>query len=141
MRTNVEIRSGSGPFVEGPVNWIKKYVLLRSHPRAVIVEAVGIVWTLYFLWMRDWRLAITAFVISRIISLGSTFNEDISKLTHSVLGKFALLHLNPFNFLIQMFGVVFLIFGVWNHIEETILVGISFVLLGNLFGWGEFDSN
>lgn len=74
------------------------------------------------------------------LGLISVWNADPEKMAETTLGKIALLHLHPFNLITQSIGLVPLVYGIWIHSVETILAGLSLVLLGHIVGWSKVDS-
>lgn len=121
-------------------NVAKRYMLRRFHPKAILIDSVGALWLGYLFWVHDWKSALTTFLIFRIISFVSTIEVNPEAIATSRLGKIALLHLHPLNMATQAFGIIVLLYGLWDHSDTQILAGISFLLLGHLAGWGKVDS-
>ena len=76
----------------------------------------------------------------RLLSSFATLDCDTDKLSQTTMGKIALLHLNPANFIIQVGGLVVTYYGVWQHSGLTTLIGISAILVGHVFGWEKVDN-
>lgn len=126
------------------LTWIQRLMLKRFHPRAIFIDSVGLIWCGYYLWAHDLSMVLGAAVAFRILSYYSVMDMSPQRISETTLGKIALLHLNPANLIIQIAGTVVLIYGLWQHSTESILVGISVILLGHVFGWATvnpaFDS-
>jgi xanthine/uracil permease len=43
------------------------------------------------------------------------------------------------NMSLQMLGLIPVVYGIWAHVPELILLGISLVFAGHTFGWSEVD--
>lgn len=140
MATNV-MQTGQTQVILGhDFSWYQRYVLRRSHPRSIFIDTVGLIWFTYYFWNHDWKAALGTVVIARVVALASVININTDLFAESILGKIGLLHLNPFNLVIQVIGLIALLFGIWDHSTEVILGGLSVVLLGHVFGWSKVDA-
>ena len=139
MATNVIVGQASMG-LERKLSWIQRYMLTRFHPRSVFIDLVGFVWFIYYFWNHDWQMAIVTVIAARVAAFISVMNINEEQFAETTLGKIALLHLQPFNIFIQTVGAVVLLYGVWNHTTETMLGGVSLILLGHIFGWSRVDS-
>jgi hypothetical protein len=120
-------------------NWLKRYVLKRSHPRALFIDAAAFLWVGYYMWFQMWQHALIAYFLGRLIGVLSVLNIDAEKMAQSMLGKIGLLHLHPINFTTQAVGLYFLLSGLWYHLGLLIILGSSLIFLGHIFGWGKVD--
>lgn len=123
------------------MTWVKSYMLKRFHPRKIFFDVVAMMWGVYFLWNQDWQRAVLVAVGVSLIGTLSVLNVDPYKMAKTSLGKMGLLHLHPFNAIVQLVGIVPLIYGTWMHSPEYMLVGASLVLIGHIFGWDKVNSN
>ncbi|MGE3975509.1 MAG: hypothetical protein AB7F59_13370 [Bdellovibrionales bacterium] len=114
---------------------LKRYVLKRAHPRSLFIEMAGLPWVVYFMWYQNWMMALGVLVAYRLISYASVSTVDPLKLAETTLGKIVLLHLHPFNIIAHSIGFIVLLIGVWQHSIELVLVGISALSLGHIYGW------
>lgn len=118
---------------------MERYALRRAHPVNLFIDGAGWTWFTYFFWHHDWPVAVAAIIISRIFGLAMTANTNLQSMSETGLGKIALLHLHPVNMATQAVGLLVTLYGLWQHSTEFILVGMSVVLLGHLFGWSKVD--
>lgn len=117
--------------------WLQRLTLRLFHPRAVFIEMAGLIWSVYFLWTDDWRLALGTYIGTIAIALLAVSDTDPVKISKTVMGRLALLHLRPTNLVLRTGGFMFLIYGLWQHLPEFILTGLSVILLGHVFGWSQ----
>jgi len=122
------------------LSWLEKYALKRFHPRKLFIDSIALIWATYFLWRQDWQGAAVVTIVVMFLGLISVWGTNADKMAQTTLGKVALLHLNPFNFFTQLIGLVPLVYGIWTHSVEIILIGFSLILLGHIFGWPKVDS-
>lgn len=116
-------------------NQLKKFALLRFHPRSIIINTAVFCWFIYYLWIQDIESAVSIAIFGRIVSLLAVMYANPDQIAKTTLGKIGLLHLNPYNLFTQIIGFVVLFFGVWEHHAEIILAGISLILVGHIYGW------
>ena len=121
-------------------NWAQKYMLRRFHPRSIFIDSAGFIWFAYFFWNHDWQLGLAAAIVGRAVAVLSVMNLNTDFFAETTLGKVALLHLNPFNLITQLSGLIVLLYGIWYHSTELILGGASIILIGHSFGWSKVDS-
>ena len=126
--------------VDSGFSWFESYALKKYHPRAIFIDVVSFIWFTYFFWNHSWQFAVGALLIGRILSHISVLEVSEVNMSKTVLGKLALLHLNPINASIQLIGIFVLFYGLWMHSVNFILSGVSVVLLGHMFGWDKGDS-
>ena len=126
--------------VQHDLSWLQRYVVRRFHPRCIFIDTVGFIWFVYYFWDHDWRTALGAALLARVIAVMSVLNVDTSAFAETVLGRIALLHLNPMNLVTQTLGLLAFLYGLWQHSTVIILVGVSLVLLGHIAGWSGVDS-
>lgn len=113
----------------------EKYVLKRAHPRRIIIDSIGWVWIVYFIWNQSWEFALATLFAMSIVAYFLLRNVDGDKMAETALGKMALLHLHPANFIIQLVTLIITIWALWAHSTYGILIGFSLLVLGHLFGW------
>jgi hypothetical protein len=123
------------------LNAFQRYVVRRSHPASIFVDVVGMTWFTYFLALHLWREAILAVIVSRLVGLFVVREANLEALAQTAIAKIALLHLDPINMTVQVAGVIWWGFGVWQGDLKQILAGTSVVLLGHLRGWGGVMKN
>ena len=116
------------------------YFLMRFHPRKIVFDSVGAIWSGYFLWNQNWHYALAAYLIMGILGLYFTRNIDSDLMAQTTIGRIGLLHAHPINFSLNMIGLIFLIYGMWMHEERSILIGVSTIILGHFFGWTQVNS-
>jgi hypothetical protein len=139
MATNI-LKSSPAPTVgEHDFSWAEVYALRRFHPRSIFIGTAGFIWFIYYLWNHDWRTALAVAVITRVIAFASVMSINTDLYGETLLGRIALLHLNPWNLIIQLGGTLAILYGVWEHSTELILGGLSAVFLGHIFGWSKVD--
>lgn len=134
--TEVTIRYDQGEY---PL--LKRFILMRFHPRKIIFDSVGMMWAIYFLWINNWTAALLSALF--FAALGWFFVRQVNpyQMAQTTLGKLGLLHLHPFNITVQMIGLIPFIYGLWLHSAEPILVGLSLLFIGHFYGWSGVDEN
>lgn len=132
--TFIQIRETSG------LSTIQKFILMKFHPTKIFIDATAGIWSVYFLWLQKWELAVGTIIVSGIISNYCVRKMDFDKMAETTLGKLALLHLHPVNLTVQILGAIPLIAGLWLHDVQYILIGSSAILLGHTFGWAKVKS-
>jgi hypothetical protein len=119
------------------LNPLQKYVLLRAHPRKIVLDVVALMWEVYFLWNGNWKAALGVFLAMNTIGLLPVRKTNFEALAHTVWGKLALLHLQPMNLMIQLTGVVFSVSGLLRRDGLTIMTGLSLIYVGHFYGWSK----
>lgn len=115
---------------------IMRLAINHAHPTKLVLDIVGFIWMSYFLWENNLVIAIIfGFGLSALGSL-LTFNADTDQLATTGLGKYVTARLHPANLTLQIVGYVVSMYGLWVHQGWIILVGLSAVTLGHLWGWG-----
>lgn len=117
----------------------ESYSLKHFHPRSLFIDTASMIWSVYFLWENNWTLALGIALIGRIVAYLSTYDVDPEKLSQTIWGKIALLHLVPINLLTQSVGLILFIYSVWTHSTLLIMASISIILLGHLKGWDKVE--
>ena len=142
MATTIMQASGmtSSVVERSKITGFQRYILRRSHPASIFIEAIGYIWVIFYLWNQLVVEAILALLFSRLIANIIAFRADTDALAQTSLGRIAMLHLQPFNMLVQLLGVVGLAYGLWSHETRAILAGVSIMLLGHLVGWARVDN-
>lgn len=131
----------SGMQIEHQLNFLERLMLRRAHPISLFINATAFIWFVYFLWSHMVMESILVVLAARMAALALTWNIDIEGIAKTTLGKIALLHLHPFNLIIQLCALIPGIYGIWSHDGRLMMVGISLILLGHLRGWGAVEKS
>jgi hypothetical protein len=123
------------------LNMFERYVMRRAHPASMFVEVVGLTWFTYFLALHLWREAILTVIVARMVGLFVVREANPDALAQTLIGKIALLHLDPVNMTVQLAGALWWGWGVWQGDVRQILAGTSVIFLGHLRGWGGVMKN
>ncbi len=121
------------------LSMFERWALMQYHPRNLFFRAVSLIWLAYFIWHRDWPSAIFIGAVLNIAGFLSVRDVDLQALSETVLGKLAILHIQPANFTLQIVGLALSVWGLWYHSLEYSLLGLSSLLLGHSFGWKKID--
>ena len=121
----------------GSLTWMQRYMLRRFHPQAIFLDSAAAIWAIYFFLRHEWVAALAVVVVSRVLGTFLAWKMDYEAFGGTVWGRLAFLHLHPVNSLIQVVAAVTLFYGIWMHSTVTILLGLSALLLGHLFGWSK----
>jgi hypothetical protein len=122
------------PF-EAEYGLLQRYALLSSHPRKVFFDAAVGIWVVSNLWHGRWGAALTLYILGKAVSLIMVSDSDYTKLAETTYGKIALLHVRAVNLFFHLLGFGFLIQGLLTHTTQSILMGVSSILIGHLVGW------
>ena len=114
---------------------LERAMLRHGHPRRIIVGIISLVWGLYSLWFHNWIWAVVALVVGLGLGRIATLGMHEEQLAQTTLGKLLLLHLHPVNVLLQFAGFAVLSYGCWIHSGVYILLSVSMILLGHMWGW------
>lgn len=125
--------------IDDGLNRFKRYFVKRFHPRSLFFDSIGMMWAIYYLWFHQWTFALGAILLMRVLSVFSVMNVSAQSIAGTTLGKIALIHLHPANMIIQLGGITVLVYGIWQHSVELTMIGVSFILLGHIFGWSNVD--
>lgn len=128
------------PTNSAPLTAIQRFALRAAHPRKLMIDSAGFLWMAYFLWNQAMLEAMLVMFAFGVISLLLVRKVDPRAMAETFLGKIALLHLHPGNFLVQLIAFGVLAYGIWRHSTQLVLLAISLVLIGQSFGWGRTDS-
>ncbi|MFM8268801.1 MAG: hypothetical protein ACKN9V_01320 [Pseudomonadota bacterium] len=120
---------------------LQKYVLLRVHPRRVFLDAVALMWEVYFLWNQNWRAALGIFLVMNTVGLILGRRVNYEAMANTILGRLAILHTQPMNLLLQLSGAAFVVYGLLLRESLTIMAGVSLVFLGHFYGWSRVHSS
>jgi hypothetical protein len=71
------------------------------------------------------------------VGLLTVRKANTEALAETVLGKMALLHLQPVNLLVQLTGTVFTVIGLLARDGLTIMAGITLIYAGHFYGWSK----
>ena len=116
------------------MNKLQKWYGQHAHPVAFIFHIIGGMWAVYFLWQRNWILAlIFVMILPAIGGIYAIQDEKGKKIPLTPLRKLLIGHARPLSGLFQIPGYVSVIYGLWIHSTIYILLSISFFLLGELF--------
>jgi hypothetical protein len=117
------------------MNFFERSVVRSGHPRRIIVGVITLIWVLYSLWFHFWAWAAVALVVGLAFGVLATAGMNVEELGQTMLGKILLLHLHPANVALQTFGFGILLYSFWAHSTVVMLLAISVILLGHVFGW------
>jgi hypothetical protein len=79
--------------------------------------------------------AVVALVAGLALGRIATLGMHEEQLAQTTLGKILLLHLHPLNVVIQLSGFAVLLYSFWIHSSVHILLAVSMILLGHMWGW------
>ena len=116
---------------------LERIFIRRWHPRWIIPDIVGAIWGFYFLWVHNWELALAAILLSGAVGAFLTLGMHEERLAETTLGRIILLHLHPVNLSVQIAGIALLVYSVWIHSPVYIVVAISTILIGHMWGWNK----
>lgn len=116
------------------MNTLQKLMLEHLHPAKFILETIGTIWAVYFLWNQDWLWAIVFGLGLPLISTILLWGKKLPD-SRSGYAKLALIHAHPLNLSFHVIGAAIGVYGVWNHDTVFILVGITVILIGHVWGW------
>lgn len=121
------------------MTFIERIMVQHANPVKLVLETVGIIWAVYFLWQQNLLWAII-FGIG-LPSLGTilAWGKNEEQLSKTALGKVMLTHAHPLNFFFHLAGYISLVYGVWIHSPLFILVGITAIIIGHLWGWERLE--
>lgn len=122
------------------LNLLQKYVILRSHPRRIFLDSVALMWEVYFLWNQNWKAALGIFLVMNTVGLLLARKINYEAMANTTLGRIAILHTQPMNFLLQITGAAFIVYGLLLREALTIMAGVSLVFLGHFYGWSRVHS-
>lgn len=117
------------------MTFFERSVVRSGHPRRIVVGVITLMWVLYSLWFHLWAWAAVALVVGAAVGALATRGMLVDELAQTVLGKILLLHLHPVNVALQSFGFAVLLYSFWMHSTVLMLLAISLILLGHMFGW------
>jgi hypothetical protein len=140
MEATIHTSTSQAP-VERKLSLIQKYALMSFHPRKLFFDALSYIWFTYFIWNHAWQAGILVGVCFRVIGFMSILGTRPELMLGTFLGKIGLLHFRISNFIFQILGFIPLIYGIWKHSIPFLLIGLSFLLLGHVFGWEDVDSH
>jgi hypothetical protein len=129
------------PVVEVPFatkySLLQRYALLSSHPRKIFFDAAVGVWVVNSLWHGRWGAALTLYVMGKAASLIIVSDADYTRIAETTYGKMALLHVRSSNLFFHLVGFGFLIHGLLTHTTQSILIGVTSILVGHWVGWAK----
>ena len=114
---------------------IERMMLQHLHPTKFILEAIGIMWAIYFLWDQNWLGAVIAGFGLPILGSVLTMRVNTDQFRRSSYARLVLIHAHPINMLLHILGAVVTVYGIWGHDTVWILSGISIITLGHAWGW------
>lgn len=130
-----------GTILESPYvtkySYLQRYALLRSHPRKLYFDMAVMVWVANYLWNGRWGVALSLYLIANLASLIAVSDIDTNKMAETLYGRIVLLHVKPTNLFFHLLGYGLLIQGLLTHSTQSILSGVSSVLIGHLVGWND----
>lgn len=117
------------------LNLLERIMVQHAHPVKLVLEVIGIMWAIYFLWQGNWQWAIVSGIGLPLLGTILVWGRDERRLTGTWLGKVMLMHAHPLNFVLHLVGFVPMVYGLWLHDTVYILAGLTAVILGHLWGW------
>jgi hypothetical protein len=117
------------------MTFFERSVVRSGHPRRIIIGAITLMWVLYSLWIHVWAWAVVALIVGVAFGLLATAGMNVEELGQTILGKILLLHLHPVNVALQACGFAVLLYAFWVHSAVLMLLAISVILVGHMFGW------
>lgn len=117
------------------MSWVQRYMIRRFHPRRIMLDGALMPWVVYFVWNHNWPLALLFSAVSLGLGYWLTQNVDVATYSRTVMGKMAILHLQPANVSLQALGLIWMVVALWNHQSTGILGSLSVIFLGHLAGW------
>jgi hypothetical protein len=117
------------------MTFFERSVVRSGQPRRIIVGVITLMWVLFSLWFHLWAWAMVALVVGVALGALATTGMHVEELAQTMLGKILLLHLHPVNVALQTFGFAVLLYSFWIHSAVLMLLAISVILLGHMFGW------
>lgn len=117
------------------LSFFRRLAINHAHPTKLVLDIIGFLWMTYFLWENS---LVTAIIFGFSFSvLGSflTFKANTEELASTAFGKYVIARMHPANLTFQIIGYVVSMYGVWIHQASVILIGLSAVTLGHLWGW------
>ena len=119
---------------------LEKIVIRNAHPVSIYFQVIASVWFVFYFWNQLWAEAVLSYLIFRGVGIMATSRADVRALSETWLGRLALLHLEGSNFVVQIAGLIPLLYGIWSHETRMVLAGLSLILMGHLQGWARVDS-
>jgi hypothetical protein len=113
----------------------ERAIIRHGHPRRIIVGIISLMWVLHSLWFHNWIWAVVAVVAGLTLGRVTTLGMHEEQLAQTTLGKILLLHLHPVNVLLKFAGFAVLLYSSWIHSGVYILLSVSVILLGHMWGW------
>ncbi len=118
---------------------VESYVVRNSHPISIYFQVIGSIWFAFYFWNHLWVEAILSYLASRAVGALAVSRLDVKMLAQTLLGRLGLLHLEGSNLVLQLAGLIVLLYGLWSHEVRMLLTGISVILLGHTQGWSRVD--
>jgi hypothetical protein len=113
----------------------ERIIIRNGHPHRIIVGVITFIWTLYFLWFHNLAGSALALIVGGPLSRFAARGMREEQLAQTTFGKILLLHLYPANVILQAVGFAVLLCSVWIHSALNIVLGVSMILLGHMWGW------
>ena len=119
---------------------LEKIMLFHAEPVNFILNVIGILFFIMFLWKHSFWYFLLSLILA-IIIIGYAFGpggfkskryED-KKLTS--LEKFFLGHTKPVNGVLHILSIIILILSFWKHSWSGILIAAVVMAIGHLYEW------
>ncbi len=107
-------------------------MVLHAHPTKLVLESIGLLWSLYFIWIHQIPLAIIFGLGIPLLGSILVWNTNTKKLAKTILGKLFLSHAKPFSLTFHILGYMVGVYGLWSHSLILIIVSVSLILFGHL---------
>ena len=114
---------------------IYRLMVLHAHPIKFVAEILGAMWSMYFLWRRNWIGAVIVSALGFLLSTILLWNKPIEGLVTTQLGKIMAVYATPLNFMLYNLSALPVIYGLWTHSVVFILLGYTILLLPHLWAW------
>ena len=122
--------------MNGKLTTLERIMVQHAHPVKFVLEVIGIIWGTYFLWHQNVTNALLFGIGLPLVGTLAAWGHDEDKLAKSMLGKIMLVHADPVNLFFQVVGLLVMISGIYGHMTEMTLWGITIVVFGHIWGWG-----
>lgn len=117
------------------MNMYTQVLLQHTHPKKLVLEIVGSIWTVYFLWNQNWVGAVISGIAVPILGSIIVWKEPTPPaVKRSSFARVIMSHAHPINLTFHIIGTAILIYGLWMHNTVMLLVGVSIAILGHAWG-------
>ena len=121
--------------VSRKMGMLDRMMVQHAYPPKAILDGIGLMWGLHFVWERLWLQAVIASFGFALIGTYLGRNVSSESLAQTLLGKLCLGFARPANLLTQLLGYSVLVFGLGLRSSFYCLIGISLILLAHAATW------